>query len=62
MEEENPKNQEEKFLENSGLEHAKDVVTIMPTMIDDSMDDREVKRVVGEATEEELLKIIEEVK
>lgn len=44
MEEEKPKNQEEKFLENSGLEHAKDVVTIMPTMIDDSMDDREVKR------------------
>ena len=44
MEEEKPKNQEEKFLENSGLEHAKDVVTIMPTMIDNSMDDREIKR------------------
>jgi hypothetical protein len=44
MAEEKQKNQEEKFLENSGLEHVKEVVTIMPTMIDDSIDDREVKR------------------
>ena len=38
------KNQEEKFLENSGLEHYKEQATIMPTMIDDSMDDKEIKR------------------
>ena len=44
MEEQKPKNQEEKFLENSGLEHARDVKTIMPTMIDDSIDDKEIKR------------------
>ncbi len=44
MEEQKPKNQEEKFLENSGLEHARDVATIMPTMIDDSIDDKEIKR------------------
>lgn len=44
MEQEKPKNQEEKFLENSGLEHVHDVATIMPTMIDDSIDDKEIKR------------------
>lgn len=44
MEEEKVKPQKEKNLENSGLEHVQDVVTIMPTMIDDSIDDREVKR------------------
>ena len=44
MEEQKTKNQEEKFLENSGLEHVKEVATIMPTMIDDSIDDREIKR------------------
>jgi len=38
------KNQEEKFLENSGLEHYKEQATIMPTMIDDSMDDKEIKK------------------
>ena len=44
MEEQKVKNQEEKFLENSGLEHIRDVATIMPTMIDDSIDDKEIKR------------------
>ena len=44
MEEQKPKNQEEKFLENSGLEHIREVSTIMPTMIDDSIDDKEIKR------------------
>lgn len=44
MEEQKNKNQEEKFLENAGLEHYKDTVTIMPTMIDESIDDREIKR------------------
>ena len=44
MEEQKTKNQEEKFLENSGLEHIREVATIMPTMIDDSIDDKEIKR------------------
>ena len=44
MEEQKPKNQEEKFLEKSGLEHIREVSTIMPTMIDDSIDDKEIKR------------------
>lgn len=44
MEEQKVKNQEEKFLENSGLEHIREVATIMPTMIDDSIDDKEIKR------------------
>lgn len=44
MEEQKVKNQEEKFLENSGLEHIHEVATIMPTMIDDSIDDKEIKR------------------
>lgn len=44
MEEQKTKNQEEKFLENSGLARSQDVPTIMPTMIDDSIDDKEIKR------------------
>ena len=44
MEEPKVKNQEEKFLENSGLEHLREVSTIMPTMIDESIDDKERKR------------------
>ena len=44
MEEQHTKNQEEKFLEESGLETIREVNTIMPTMIDDSVDDREVKK------------------
>lgn len=44
MEEQHTKNQEEKFLEESGLETIREVNTIMPTMIDDSVDDREVKQ------------------
>ena len=44
MEEHKSKNQEEKFLENSGLEHVREVATIMPTMLDESIDDKEIKR------------------
>ena len=44
MEEQHTKNQEEKFLEESGLKTIREVNTIMPTMIDDSIDDREVKQ------------------
>ncbi len=44
MEEQKTKNQEEKFLESSGLEHIKEVPTITPTMIDEGIDDREIKK------------------
>ena len=44
MDNQKPKNQEEKFLESSGLEHIHEVVKITPTKIEEGIDDTNIKR------------------